>query len=398
LAVEQNARHSSVEQRGNDILDTVSRHRSNDDLLSIISSDNGMSMAGIRVAGSEATAGAGSGTSNGQVSRRPQDELLCEMDLPLRGRFFPLGYSIEIMTNNPAVLAAATESFGHMLSSRGDSRLQIRIGVSDSGSSACPPEPTRREFNHLYSLVADVENQALLDLETGVNFTWLTQAAVDNGLYFRSNFLEKTVYLLLGATVVTDIHAACVSKNGSGVLLCGETGAGKTTLAYACARAGWTYTSDDTSYLINNADSPRVIGHSHRVRFRPSARQLFPELESYAVTPRMEGKPSIEVPIAELPIPRTVAEVEVHSIVYLKRHPAASGKLVRLPIGTASRRMGDELYSAGQIRAKHVKSLEALREVPTYELEYYDLDAAIDTLESLTCEARDTVAVLARSS
>jgi hypothetical protein len=356
-----------------------------------------MNMAGIRVVERETVPEAASRSTNGHVSRRPQDDLLCDMDLPFRKSFFPLGYSIEIATNCPAVLAAATASFGHARASRENTPLQIRIGVSGGGSSACPPEPTRREFNHLYSLVADVNNQALLDLETGTNFTWLTRAAVDNELYFRTNFLEKTVYLLLGATVVTDIHAACVSKNGKGILLCGETGAGKTTLAYACARAGWTYTSDDTSYLINNADFPRVIGHSHRVRFRPSAKQLFPELEGYALTLRMEGKPSIEVPIAKLPISHAAAEAEVYSIVYLKRHPAATGKLVRLPGGTASRRAGDELYSAGQIRAKHLKSLEALREVPTYELEYYDLNAAIETLESLT-GGMEAVGQLARSS
>jgi ABC-type multidrug transport system fused ATPase/permease subunit len=188
----------------------------------------------------EAIAAAGAEPFNGQMSRRPQDDLLCDMDLPFRGSFFPLGYSIEITTNSPAVLAAATASFGHVRASRENTPLQICVGVSSGGSYTCPPEPTRREFNHLYSLVADVDNQALLDLETGTNFTWLTQAAVDNEVYFRSNFLEKTVYLLLGATVVTDIHAACVSKNGKGILLCGETGAGKTTLASACARAGWT--------------------------------------------------------------------------------------------------------------------------------------------------------------
>jgi hypothetical protein len=398
LMVWRNADQVSRAQPGNDILDTVARHPTSDELLSIISSDARMNMSGIRVVDRGATAGTGSESSDGRLSRRPQDDLLCDMDLPFRGSFFPLGYSIEVTTNSPAVLAAATESFGHMRASREDTRLQIRIGVSGGGSSACPPEPTRREFNHLYSLVADVENQAFLDLETGTNFTWLTQAAVDNRLYFRSNFLEKTVYLLLGATVVTDIHAACVSKNGKGILLCGETGAGKTTLAYACARAGWTYTSDDTSYLINVADPPRVIGHSHRVRFRPSAKQLFPELEGHAVTPRMEGKPSIEVPIAGLPISHTAAEAEVHSIVYLKRYPSASGKLVRLPDGTASRRAGEELYSAGQIREKHLKSLQALREVPTYELEYYDLDAAIETLESLTSGTRGAVVQFARSS
>ena len=135
----------------------------------------------------------------------------------------------------------------------------------------------------------------LLDLKTGINFTWMTQAAVRNRIYFRYNFLEKVAYLLLGASVVTDLHAACVSKNGKGILVFGDSGAGKSTLAYACARNGWTYTSDDTSYLINDSNPPRVIGHSHRARFRPSAKSLFPELEYRHLTPRLEGKPSIEV-------------------------------------------------------------------------------------------------------
>ncbi len=328
--------------------------------------------------------GADSVAKNDHAPRRPEDDLLCNMDLPLRGVFYPLGFSIEIMTNRPAVQLAAKESFRHVRSQRGETPLKIRIGVVGGAGSICPPEPARHEFNHLYSLVADAENQALLDLETGANFTWLTQPAVDSELYFRSNFLEKVVYLMLGAFVVTDIHAACVSKSGKGILLCGISGAGKTTLAYACARAGWTYTSDDTSYLMNHSESPRVIGHSHRVRFRPSARELFPELEGRSVTPRMEGKPSIEIPTSELPIERTEAEVAVHSIVYLSRTLSAKGELTKLSSGTASRRMGDALYSAGQIRAKHIKQLEALYNVPTYELKYYDLKDAIEALESLT--------------
>src|SRR5580692_10217917 len=226
-----------------------------------------------------------SGPAENRSSPRPQDALLCDMELRHRGIFYPLGYPVEIITNDKVVLQAADESFGHGRLSRTSEPLQIRVGVSGEGGSECPPEPTRREYNHLYSLVADVNNQALLDLRSGINFTWVTSAAVNNRLYFRYNFLEKTVYLLLGATVVTDLHAACVSKNGKGLLLCGDSGAGKSTLSYACARAGWTYTTDDTSYLINDSESLRVIGHSHRVRFRLTAKALFPELEDRQVTP-----------------------------------------------------------------------------------------------------------------
>jgi hypothetical protein len=328
-----------------------------------------------------------SATAESPTFGRPQDALLCDIDLPLRGVFYPLGYPVEIITNHSAVLAAAHESFGHAHAARSCRAVQVRVGVIDGGGPGCPPEPTRREYNHLYSLVADVHNQALLDLNTCTSFAWLTQAAVENRLYLRCNFLEKAVYLLLGASVVTDLHAACVSKNGKGILLCGDSGAGKSTLAYACARAGWTYTSDDTSYLINDSVIPRVIGHSHRARFRPSARALFPELEERTLTPRLEGKPSIEVPISELPVASTATETTVDSIVYLKRYPSADGSLTLLPNGTATQRACRELYSAGEIRAKHISILEVLSEVPTYELQYCDLNQGIHALDFLTQSA-----------
>lgn len=318
---------------------------------------------------------------------RPQDSLLCDMELPLRRTFYPLGFAVEIITNDPDVLEAAQESFGHRRLRRGSATLRVHIGISEGGESGCPPEPTRRIHNHLCSLVADAHNQALLDLKTCTTFVWLTRRALKNGLYFRYNFLEKVVYLLLGASVVTDVHAACVSKHGKGILLCGDSGAGKSTLAYACARAGWTYTSDDTSYLINGSEVPRVIGHSHRVRFRPAAKDLFPELASREVTPRMEGKPSIEIPVSELPHLIAASEARVHSIVYLNRHPEAIVRLVPLPTGTATQRICKELFSAGEIRAKHEKILEVLTSVPAYELHYCDLDDAIDQLDLLVLGA-----------
>jgi hypothetical protein len=325
-----------------------------------------------------------SGTPETHLPRRPQDALLCNMELPHRGIFYPLGYPVEIITNDKAVVQAADESFGHGRLSRLSETLQVRVGVSSAGGSECPPEPIRREYNYLYSLVADVNNQAMLDLRSCINFTWVTRAAVNHRIYFRYNFLEKAVYLLLGASVVTDLHAACVSMNGKGILLIGDSGAGKSTLAYACARAGWTYTSDDTSYLINDSIVPRVIGHAHRARFRPSAKALFPELEPFGLTPRLEGKPSIEVPISELPVPKTATEAIVTSIVYLNRYPSAAGKLILLPNGTATQRACGELYSAGEIRAKHENILQALSDIPTYELQYRDLDQGIHALNLLS--------------
>jgi hypothetical protein len=317
-------------------------------------------------------------------SARPQDGLLCDMHLPLRGTFYPLGYAIDIATNDAEVLYTARHAFGHGCALRGSGLPPISIGVHRGGSSLRPPDPIRRHYNHLYSLVADGDNQALLDLRTGTSFVWITEAAARDHLYLRYHFLEKVVYLLLGASVVTDIHAGCIGRNGKGILLCGASGAGKSTLAYACARAGWTYTSDDTSYLINDSALPRVIGHAHRARFRPSARDLFPELRTSPLSPRLEGKPSIEVSIAELPVAKTATESDVHAVVFLRRSADAAAQLIPLSAGTANRRLAAELFSAGEIRAKHTAILEILADVPTFDLQYSDLDEAIRTMENLT--------------
>ncbi len=316
----------------------------------------------------------------------PPDALLCDMELPWCERFYPLGYPIDIVTNAPEVLAIARETFGHSRAARASEPLRVHVGVSPGGERSRLPEPTRREFNHLYSLVADAPNQALLDLKTGTSFIWMTQAAISDGIYFRYNFLEKAVYLQLGAFLVTDIHAACVSRNGRGFLLCGASGAGKTTLAYACATNGWTYTSDDTSYLISESNPPRVIGHSHRIRFRPAAALLFPEVALHPRMPRMEGKASIEIQLAELPQLSTATETTVDSIICLNRYPGATGHIERLAPGAATMRMRDELYSAGEIRAGHVLALEKLWNVPTFRLDYCDLTEAVELLDLL---ARD---------
>ena len=103
----------------------------------------------------------GSATAATCVPPGSKDALLCEMALPYRKTFFPLGYSVEIYANDRAVLAAAEESFGHAEPTGRQTDLQIRIGIVDREGAVCPPEPARRAFDRLFSLVADADNQAL---------------------------------------------------------------------------------------------------------------------------------------------------------------------------------------------------------------------------------------------
>jgi hypothetical protein len=311
------------------------------------------------------------------------DPLLSKVELPLRVVYYPLGFGVEITTNSPAILHAASESWGHLYRRHANQTLQLRIGVTDGGSSQCPPAPVFRAQRHLLSIVADAHNHAFCDVNAGFAFAWFNDGALHHPNYLRYHFLEAIALNLISTCCVTAIHAACVSYQGHGMLLCGESGAGKSTLAYACARNGWTFTSDDASYLQRDADRPCVIGNSHQLRFRPSARELFPELKGRSLTPRAEGKPSIEVPTAELPIFATSDEAHVHSIIFLKRQPSTIAALRALPSNSAFDYFSRTLYPVGEVAQRQAAILQRLSHAAVYELLYEDLEQAVDCLTRL---------------
>jgi hypothetical protein len=318
------------------------------------------------------------------------DPTLCNVDLPFKEVFFPLGFALEIRTNDPIVLTAAAESWDGWGSLRNAPALHLDIIITDGGSEECPPSPVARTRRHLFCVTADLHHHLACDLKAGFGFACFTQAALRHGDYLRYHFLESAAYSMICALYVTPLHAACVSRNGHGMLLCGDSGAGKSTLAYACARAGWIYTSDDASYLLRSRNQPRVIGNSRKIRFRPSAHELFPELDGRSLTPRAEGKPSIEVPTCELAGIATKDETAIHSIVFLKRGSSEITELVPLYEDEALGHFQQINYSQ-EIRDQLLGSLHALAVTPVYELRYRDLAPAIECLNRLTAEGVQTL-------
>jgi hypothetical protein len=312
------------------------------------------------------------------------DPLLGRVELPLRAVYYPLGFAVEITTNSPAILHAASESWGHLYQRHAGDTLHLRIGVTNDGAEACPPAPVFRAQGHLLSIVADADNQAFCDVNTGFAFAWFSDGALRHPAYVRYHFIEAMAMVLISTCRATPLHAASISREGHGILLCGESGAGKSTLAYACARRGWTYTSDDSSYLQHDARRPSIIGNSHQLRFRPSAADLFPELQSWTHLPRAEGKSSIEISTSELPIFNRSDEADVHSIVFLRRQPMNFGALRALPWEVALEYFTRLLYPIGEIAKSQAAFLPRLAHAQVYELVYEDLDQAIGCLEYLT--------------
>ncbi len=310
---------------------------------------------------------------------------LSETSLPMRATFFPLGFPVAIATNSSAVLEAASQSWAKFEPKFDYAPLSLHLEVTPNAetSSALPPTPACRAYRHLLSNIADANNFTYCDLNTGIAFGRVTQRAVESSLYFRYHILEATVFCMIGALRTVPLHAACVSSNGFGMLLCGDSGAGKSSLAFAGSRLGWAFTSDDASYLLLDGANRTVLGNCHQFRLRSSGPQLFPELKGRSITPRASGKPSIEIPTAELSGLATSESAQVQSIIFLNRRNGNRPELVRGSQEHARSWFSQFPYPGTSRHRAQQEAIDRLLEAPVFELRYTDLDWAIERLNML---------------
>jgi len=305
-------------------------------------------------------------------------------ELPLRATLYPVGFPLEIVTNSEEVIEAARESWGAFRKSFSTPAIRLRIGVLDGNSEECSPIPLCRAQRNLLINVADAENFTVCDLHQGFAFGWVTRATAKNRAFLRYYFLEGTVWCLQQDMYLTPIHGACVQLGERGVLLCGDSGAGKSSLALACALRGWTFLSDDSSSLVRGRKDLIVVGNPYQMRFRESALSLFPELRTQCLARRITGEMAIELATADLPQISTATECPVDHIVFLNRKDPGPPRLLSYPKEKALKwfeqvvRFGDPTSREAQRT-----SLRQLVKAEVLEMRYRELNWAVDQLELL---------------
>jgi hypothetical protein len=326
-----------------------------------------------------------SNAENNDLKPSPDGQVLSDIVMPYRSTFFPLGFPLEIITNSPDVLEAAEQSWGKFLCRFDAPPLLLRLGVTSHPQEypSPPPAPLCRIQGHLLSHIADQYNFLSCDLNSGFAFGWVTEKTAKSVLYLRYHILEAAALSMLAATHASALHAACVTSHGLGMLLCGDSGAGKSSLAFAGARSGWAFTCDDASYLLFDRNVPLIAGNCYQFRLRDSGTQLFPELDGRPITPRAAGKPSLEIPTAELPDIVTSESAHVQVIIFLNRREVTSPKLVPFSKDQARSWFKQSHFIDIASTARHLAAINTLLEVPIYELQYTDLDWAIERLDRL---------------
>jgi len=307
-------------------------------------------------------------------------------ELKLHKMFYPLGFPVQVRTNSAEILALFAELWGMFRKLFKRDPIQVDVYVVDSGSKECPPETKPSHSMPYVFLIADGSNYSFANLEQNFTKVVVSKAALANKLYLRHHFLYASPLGHIVTRYATPVHAGCVALGGRGVLLCGDSGAGKSSLSYACARAGWTFITDDMSLLLNDSGDRMVTGDGTRVRLRPSAAELFPEINGLKVAPRAAGKPSIEMLTSEMSHVATAASAAVDFVVFLKRSSEGKAELRPYRKEVARYYMRQVLYGPADSLAMQHQAIERMLTAEVLELHYSNLDDAIQRLKTLTQE------------
>jgi len=308
--------------------------------------------------------------------------------LTLETMLFPLGFPMRVRTNSAKALHVSRMKWSVFEQVFDTDPIETQIHEIETQSRECPPAPVFRFMENMLLVTADTDNVCVAQFPTGKTRMVVSSAAIAHPTYFSQTFLEAAPAAQIFTRLATPIHAACVAIGGCGVLLCGDSGAGKTSLSYACACAGWQFISDDSIYLLHNETGRQVLGNCHQVRFRPSAAELFPEISGAEIAPRMYGKPSIELPTSLWPTINATRFAHIDFIVFLNRRQPDVKDLVQYRKDVARCYMRQNLFGTNQTKSAQYAAIERLLEAEVLELRYQSLDWAVGRLERLVRERR----------
>lgn len=296
--------------------------------------------------------------------------------------FYPLGFSLHIGTNSERVLEAARTEWSPWPTP--DAPLpEFKIHVRVSGASPTrPPASIFQARDQLFAIISDSANLGIGDTRTGTASAWLASTAVEDSAWLQYHFLDALAFQLITSAHLTPIHASCVSRNGRATLLAGDSHAGKSSLAYACARRGWTYLSDDSCPLLRRCAAEHVVlGTPHSLRLRPDSPRLFPELAQFPPTLRGNGKFVLQIPTFSLPI-QTAPTGHAARFILLDRRDGPA-RLSRIEKPRAREQCEQHFYHWDPpIAAAQYAAFDTMLDgLEVLSLEYSNLDEAIDLLE-----------------
>jgi hypothetical protein len=225
---------------------------------------------------------------------------LANDNLPLGARFFVAGSIWDLRSNSGEILQAMQETFDPAGAEQQPDlhlRFHTDFAIHDASRWATPHF---RALDHLYYATYGPCDSMLVDQMSRRVIGSFSPAVTHDLRYWRQMVLPVLLGIVSASIGVTPVHCACVVKGGSGLLLGGESGAGKSTMALSLSRNGFAYLSDDCTYLSRAGAGMRAWGLPTPAKLLPDAVSYFPELVSLDPVLSLNGEWALNVEPTEI--------------------------------------------------------------------------------------------------
>lgn len=298
--------------------------------------------------------------------------------------FQPMGFTLRLTSNHPAIFAAAETSFARfgaaLPTNSPDFTFHLFSHELDDGP---PGRPVFRLDGSLLYQSTGRDSTLVVDLERGFAFGYFSPTVLGQPTFFRWHFLELAFFMLLEARGLMGVHGSALVKEGQAVLLRAHSGGGKTTLAYAAATRGpFQALAEDVVWL----DGQRGCwwGMPWSFHLLPDAHRLFPELAAYQPILQTNGELKLEVNLEHIRPGSTTTVARAKAVVLVERRPGGRSRIEALPAAEAQ---SDWPSGAAGLEMKlphHPAYLQELLHHPIYRLYFGDdIQQGVQLLESI---------------
>jgi len=250
-----------------------------------------------------------------------------------RADYAVLGLPLALTTNSAAVLALAEEAlgmWGRPVIDAKTSSLRLYVmecAMAEPMIGVERKEPIQRtDVNRHFMAVG--ASMIYCDADAGQGAAYLTSSFLQQRSTAKLAAFETPALYLAAHRRGVPLHAAAIATNEHALLLTGNSGSGKSMLAYACVQAGFRLLAEDVVFVEPGDGPVRVWGHPFYLHLLPDAVCFFPEIRGVPLLRQLNGKWKLRVCVEEIRPGAAVAHMPVWGVLMVSRSKRQETRLL----------------------------------------------------------------------